>query len=47
MERSETSYEIRGTVSGRKGELLRGARVAVWWQHIRELERRPTMAATV
>jgi hypothetical protein len=36
MERSETSYEIRGTVSGRKGELLRGARVAVWWQHIRE-----------
>ena len=34
MERNETRYEIRGMVSGRKGEPLRGARVVVWWQHM-------------
>jgi len=30
------AYEIHGTVTGRKGDALRGARVVVWWQHIRE-----------
>ncbi len=32
----EKLCEIRGTVTGRKGDPLRGARVVVWWQHIRE-----------
>ena len=29
-------YEIHGTVRGRNSDPLRGARVIVWWQHIRE-----------
>ncbi len=36
MEQKRKNYEIRGTIRGRNGELLRGARVVVWWQHIRE-----------
>ena len=36
MDQKEKVYEIRGTVRGRNGDPLRGARVAVWWQHIRE-----------
>ena len=41
-ERDET-YEISGTVKGRGGAPLKGARVVVWWQHIRE---RQELAAT-
>ena len=33
---TQSFYEIRGTVAGRNSEPLRGARVVVWWQHIRE-----------
>ena len=30
------TYEVHGTVTGRGGDLLRQARVVVWWQQIRE-----------
>jgi hypothetical protein len=36
MEHDMNIYEISGTVTGRKGEPLRGASVVVWWQRIRE-----------
>jgi hypothetical protein len=36
MDQEGKVYEIHGTVRGRRGEPLRGARVVVWWQHIRE-----------
>jgi hypothetical protein len=36
MDQEGKVYEIRGTVTGRNSEPLRGARVVVWWQHIRE-----------
>jgi hypothetical protein len=36
MDQKAQTYEIHGTVAGRKGEALRGARVIVWWQRIRE-----------
>ncbi len=36
MDPKKKVFEIRGTVTGRKGEPLRDARVVVWWQHIRE-----------
>ena len=36
MAESEKTYEIHGVVTGREGRLLSGARVVVWWQHIRE-----------
>lgn len=36
MDQKGKVYEIHGTVTGRKGDPLRGARVVVWWQHIRE-----------
>jgi hypothetical protein len=38
VERQESAYEITGTVTGRNGEPLRGARVVVWWQQIRGRE---------
>jgi hypothetical protein len=43
MAESEKIYEIHGVVTGREGRLLRGARVVIWWQHIRE---RTNLAAT-
>jgi hypothetical protein len=36
MDQKVNIYEVSGTVTGRKGEPLRGARVVVWWQRIRE-----------
>jgi hypothetical protein len=30
------TYEVHGTLTGRGGDLLRQARVVVWWQQIRE-----------
>ena len=36
MDDERKSYKVHGTVTGRDGRALRGARVVVWWQHIRE-----------
>jgi hypothetical protein len=36
MREDETTYEIKGIVGGPAGDPLRGARVVVWWQQIRE-----------
>jgi hypothetical protein len=36
MEHEEPSYEVTGIVTGRRGAPIGGARVVVWWQHIRE-----------
>ena len=34
-DRPET-FRVRGKVTGRDGDLLRGARIVVWWQNIRD-----------
>jgi hypothetical protein len=36
MAQNGKRYEVRGTVTGHNGAFLRGARVVVWWQHIRD-----------
>ena len=36
MSEQKQDYEISGLVTGRDGDLLRNARVVVWWQQIRE-----------
>ena len=36
MDEKGKVYEIHGSVRGRKNEPLYGARVVVWWQHIRQ-----------
>ena len=36
MDPDEKAYVIQGTVTGHNGRLLHGARVVVWWQHIRK-----------
>ena len=36
MDKKAKAYEIHGTVTGREGRPIGGARVVVWWQHIRE-----------
>ena len=36
MDQKGKVYEIHGTVTGHKGDPLCGARIVVWWQHIRD-----------
>jgi hypothetical protein len=36
MAPNNNEYEVSGVVRGRHGDLLRHARVVVWWQQIRE-----------
>jgi hypothetical protein len=36
MEEKGTIYVVSGTVTGRKGLPLHGARVVVWWKHMRD-----------
>jgi Tc toxin complex TcA C-terminal TcB-binding domain/Neuraminidase-like domain/Salmonella virulence plasmid 28.1kDa A protein len=43
MSERDDTYEISGMIKGRGGVPLKGARVVVWWQHIRE---RQELAAT-
>ncbi len=33
---NDKTYEVHGTVTGREGRPVRGARVVVWAQHIRK-----------